>query len=621
MHTYRLLTPAVLALTLWLSPIAAHADESCPALAPIAADAAITAAPGIALHGSPALPANFTHLPYVNPDAPKGGSVKLAGFGSFDNLNPFILKGEAADNLGLMYDTLMYQSEDEPFSQYGLLAQSVDVPADRSWIAFNLNPNAKFSDGKPVTADDVVWTFNTLISKGNPFFRAYYAEVQKVEAESPTRVKFTFKMAGNRELPLIIGQLAVLPKHYWDGKNFEDTTLTPPVGSGPYAVKDVQAGRSISYQRRADYWGKDLPVNRGRYNIDTIKIDYYRDENVMMEAFKAGEVDFRAERVARLWATAYDFPAVQKGQVIKEEIAHQNPQGMQGFVFNTRRDVFKDVRVRHALALLMDFEWMNANLFHGQYKRSTSYFSNSELASSGVPTCAELAVLEPFRAQLPETLFTQPFTLPVTKGDGNIRDLLMQANNLLKDAGYEIQKGVMTNKATGKPLTFEVLLFDSAFERVVQPYLRNLERLGIKASIRMVDTAQYQARLNERDFDMISGGFGQSLSPGNEQAGFWSSQSAAIAGSPNVAGVANPVIDQLIEQIIKAPDRDRLVATTRALDRVLLSGWYVVPNWHLSSYRVAYWNRFSHPAHMARYSLGWPDEWWVDAGKDAALKQ
>jgi microcin C transport system substrate-binding protein len=609
---------ALFALALLL-PAPALATE-CPAILSPAPEADRIGVHGLALHGEPALPAGFTSLPYLNPDAPKGGTVHVSGFGSFDNLNPFILKGEAGDNLGALFDTLMYQSEDEAFTQYGLLAQSVDMPADRSWVAYTLRPEAKFADGTPVKASDVVFTFNTLKEKGNPFYRTYYADVVKVEAEGVHKVKFSFKGPGNRELPLVMGQLPVLAEHDWKDKDFTATTLKALLGSGPYKIASLEQGRNIVYERRADYWGKDLAVNRGRYNFDKIIVDYYRDENVMLEAFKAGDIDFRPERVARLWATGYDFPAVKDGRVVKEEIKHENPQGMQGFVFNTRRAVFKDVRTRKALALLMDFEWMNANLFHGQYKRSQSYFSNSELASTGLPACEERSLLISLGDKLPSHVLDTAFKLPVTKGDGNIREQLKAASDLLKDAGYTVQKGIMSS-ADGKPLGFEVLLYDSAMERVVQPYLRNLERLGIKAKIRMVDTAQYQARLIDRDYDMIVGGFGQSLSPGNEQLGYWGSASADVTGSPNAAGVKDPAVDALVEKIIKAPTREALVDATRALDRVLLAGWYVVPQWHTSSYRVAYWNRFSHPARTAKYSLGWPDSWWLDPAKDTALKK
>lgn len=598
----------LLALGLLLAPLASFA-----------ADAGITAAHGLALHGAPKYAPDFTHFDYVNPDAPKGGLVRLGGFGGFDNLNPFILKGEAADGLGMIYDTLLQSSADEPFTEYGLLAESIDLPADRSWVAFNLRPEAKFSDGKPVTADDVVWSFNILKTEGAPFYRSYYSEIVKAVAESPTRVKFTFASAGNRELPLIVGQMPVMPQHYWEGKKFADTTLVPPIGSGPYAIGDVTAGRSISFNLRPDYWGKDLPVNKGRNNFGTIRYDYYRDLSVMFEAFKAGELDFRLEMSARQWATGYNVPAVTDGRIVKENIANEDPQGMQGFMFNTRRDVFKDVRVRHAIALLMDFEWMNANLFYSQYTRSQSYFSNSELASTGLPSAAELALLEPYKAQLPASVFTTPFELPKTAGNGSMREQMAAAVNLLKEAGYTLKNGVM--QKDGKPLAFEFLLVQEDFVRVVQPFVQNLARIGIKATLRVIDTAQYQNRLNDFDFDMIVTSVSNSLSPGNEQMNFWGSKEADQVGSRNYAGVKSPVVDALIAQLIKAPDRETLVTICHALDRVLLSGWYVVPQWHLSSYRVAYWNRFAHAPVLQKYGMGFMDTWWVDAAKDRALTQ
>jgi len=611
-----------LALGLFLSPLAAFATATPEAATPAQQAAGdLTGVHAIALHGAPKYGPDFAHFDYVNPNAPKGGLVRMGGFGSFDNLNPFILKGEAADGLGMMYDTLLQSSADEPFTEYGLLAESIDLPADRSWVAFELRDAATFSDGKPVTADDVVWSFNTLKNEGAPFYRAYYAEVVKAEAESPTRVKFTFAEAGNRELPLIVGQMPVLPKHYWEGKKFADSTLTPPIGSGPYEIANATAGRSITFKLREDYWGRDVPVNKGRYNFGLIRYDYYRDLGVMFEAFKAGELDFRLENSARNWATGYNVPAVANGRLIKETIAHEDPQGMQGFMFNTRRDIFKDVRVRKAIALLMDFEWMNTNLFYGQYKRSQSYFANSELASSGIPQGNELALLEPFRSQLPAEVFTTPFALPQTAGDGNIRAQMQQAVALLKEAGYELKNGVMTSKATGKPLSFEFLLVQEDFVRVVQPFTKNLERIGVKARLRVVDSAQYINRLNDFDFDMIVTSVPNSLSPGNEQLNFWGSTFADQPGSRNYAGVKNPVVDALIAQLIKAPDRKTLVDTVHALDRVLLSGWYVVPQWHLSSHRVGYWNRFAHPVVSQKYGLGFLDTWWVDPAKDAALTQ
>jgi microcin C transport system substrate-binding protein len=597
----------------------------CVALPALAENAPVPAVRnglhGLAMHGDPAYGQGFSHFAYTNPDAPKGGAIHLGGFGGFDNLNPFILKGEAAEGLSLMYDTLMMGSADEAFSQYGLLAESVDLPDDRSWVAFTLRPEAKFSDGTPVTADDVVWTFKTLMEKGSPYFRAYYSEVTGAVAESPRRVKFTFKGPGNRELPLIVGQMAVLPKHYWDGKDFSASTLETPIGSGPYRLGAVQAGRSITYDLRPDYWGKDLPVNRGRYNISHITYDYYKDLEVMFEAFKAGEIDFRLENVARNWATGYDLPAVKEGRIRKELIPHQDPQGMQGFFMNTRRPVFSDVRVRHALSLLLDFEWLNKNLFHNQYTRSTSFFANSELASSGVAAADEVKLLEPFKDQLPPEVFTAPFALPVTAGDGNQRDQLRQAVEMLKGAGWELKNGVMTNTQSGQPFTFEILLVQDNFIRVTQPLVKALERIGIKAAIRVIDTAQYQNRLNDFDYDMIVGTASQSLSPGNEQTNYWGSLAADLKGSSNFAGVKSPVVDALITKIVQAPDRPSLLTAVHALDRVLLNGYYVIPQWHMAAHRVAYWNRFSHPEVLQKYGFGFPDVWWVDAAKDAALKR
>lgn len=595
----------------------------CVAFPALAADAPVpsvrTGLHGLAMHGDPAYGPNFSHFAYTNPDALKGGAIHLGGFGGFDNLNPFILKGEAAEGLSLMYDTLMMGSADEAFSQYGLLAQSVDLPEDRSWVAFTLRPEAKFSDGTPVTAEDVVWTFKTLMEKGSPYFRAYYNEVTGAVAESPNRVKFTFKGPGNRELPLIVGQMAVLPKHYWDGKDFSASTLEPPIGSGPYRLGGVQAGRSVTYDLRPDYWGKDLPVNRGRYNIAKITYDYYKDLEVMFEAFKAGAIDFRLENVARNWATGYDLPAVREGRILKELIPHQDPQGMQGFFMNTRRPVFSDVRVRHALSLLLDFEWLNKNLFHDQYTRSTSFFANSELASGGLPTADELKLLEPFKDQLPPDVFSAPFALPVTSGDGNQRDQLRQAVDMLKTAGWELKNGVMTNMQSGQPFTFEILLVQDNFIRVTQPLVKALERIGIKAAIRVIDTAQYQNRLNDFDYDMIVSTASQSLSPGNEQTNYWGSLAADLKGSSNFAGVRSPAVDALIAKIVQAPDRQSLLTAVHALDRVLLNGYYVIPQWHMAAHRVAYWNRFSHPEVLQKYGFGFPDVWWVDATKDAAL--
>ncbi len=582
---------------------------------------ALAAAPahGIAMHGDLKYPADFTHFDYTNPNAPKGGKVRLSALGSFDSLNPFILKGRNASSLGLVFDTLTDSSEDEAFSAYGLIAESMEVPEDRSWIIFNLRPEARFNDGSPVTAEDVKFSLETLKTKGHPFYRSYFGSVGKVEVLGKHRVKFSFAGGENREMPLIIGQMPILPSAWWAGKEFDATTLEFPLGSGPYKAKEIDPGRSITYERVKDYWGRDLPVNKGRYNFDEIRIDYYRDATVALEAFKAGEFDFNQENVAKNWATAYDIPAVHNGQMIKEGIPHEQGTGMQGFVFNTRRPMFSDARVREALGLLFDFEWTNKTLFYDAYTRSNSYFSNTELASSGLPQGEELAILTRHKDQLPAELFTKPFSLPVTKGDGNIRPNLRQALHLLKQAGWQLKDKKLVDRE-GQPMTFEILLVQPTFERVVLPYTRNLEKLGIEVSVRTVDTSQYKNRLDQFDFDMVVGSFGQSLSPGNEQRDFWSSKVADEQGSRNLMGIKNPVIDELIELVISAPNRDSLVARTRALDRVLLWGHYVIPNWHIAQHRIVYWNKFGHPKIAPRYALGFYT-WWVDADKAAKLKK
>lgn len=566
---------------------------------------------GIAMHGDLQYPADFSHFGYVNPNAPKGGEMRLAAVGSFDSLNPFILKGSAATGLSLTYDTLMTQSADEPFSEYGLVAESVEMPEDRSWVIFNLRPEARFHDGSPVTADDLVFTVEALQTKGHPFYRAYYGAIERVEKLGPRRVKFHFSGGENRELPLIVGQMPLLSKAWWQQHDFSKTSLTPFLGSGPYKVGKVDPGRSISYQRVPDYWARDLPVNKGRYNFDTIRYDYYRDATVALQALKGGEYDFREENISKNWATAYDFPALRDGRFKKEEIANENPSGMQAFLFNTRRPIFANPGVREALAYAFDFEWSNKNLFYGAYKRTRSYFANSELASSGLPSGQELAILEPFRDQLPAEVFDSEFAVPVSDGSGNIRGNLRMAVKLLKQAGWTVKAGKRIDPATGKQARFEILLVSPAFERVVLPFVRNLKRLGIEVSVRTVDSSQYQNRIENFDFDMIVASIGQSLSPGNEQRDFWHSAGADNPGSRNLAGIKDPVVDALVEQVIAAPDRDTLVAASRALDRVLLWGHYVIPQWHLQSYRVAYWDKFARPARSPKYSLGAIDTWWV----------
>lgn len=572
------------------------------------------------MHGEPKYGPGFSHFDYVNPDAPKGGTLAMAAIGTFDNLNPFIVKGAAAAGIGLLYETLTTTALDEPFTEYGLLAAKIEVPDDRSYVAYELRPEARWHDGRPVTVEDVIFSFETLKAKGLPFYRAYYANVAKVIQDGGRRVKFVFDGTPNRELPLIVGQMPILPKHYWEGRAFDQTTLEPPLGSGPYKIKSVDAGRSIVYERVKDYWGADIPVNRGRNNVDIIRYDYYRDPNVALEAFKAGQFDLRLESSSRFWATGYDSPALQKGLIVKEEIPTEGGTGMQAFVFNIRRDKFKDPRVREALGYAFDFEWTNKTLFYGQYTRTKSYFANSELAAQGLPGPDELKLLEPYRDRLPREVFEKEYEPPVTDGSGNNRDNLREAVRLLKEAGYEVRNGKLTDTKTGEPLAFEILLDQGGlFERIVGPFAKNLERLGIGVSLRTVDDAQYENRLQNFDYDMVIATFGQSLSPGNEQRDFWGSEAADQPGSRNLIGIKDPVVDALIQKIVSAGTREELVAACRALDRVLLWNHYVIPQWHNRVTRVAYWKKIAHPATMPRYGIDL-FAWWVNQTEAAQVE-
>src|SRR5262245_59003799 len=598
----------LLALVLAVALTTASATPAWPRSAP-------TAHPthGLSIHGDLKYGPGFRHFDYANPRAPKGGGVTLRAIGTFDNLNPFILKGVPAAGIAMTFDTLTVQSSDEPASEYGLVAETIETPPDRSWVAFTLRPKARFHDGSPITVEDVMWTFETLRTKGHPLYRSYYAAVASVEKTGPRTVRFAFKPGDNRELPVIVGQLPVLSKAYWANRDFTKTTLEAPLGSGPYKVESLEPGRSITYRRVPDYWGAALPVNVGRYNFDTIRYDYYRDDTVALEAFKGGAFDFRQEASAKNWATAYDVPAVRDGRIRKEQIPNEVPTGMQGFVFNTRRAIFKDPRVREALAVAFDFEWSNAHLFYGAYTRTKSYFSNSELASRGLPSPAELAVLEPLRGKIPEEVFTREYQPPSTAG-GGMRPNLVRALALLEQAGWVVRDLKLVNAQTGEPMAFEILLDDPNFERITLPYVKNLERLGVTARVRTVDAAQYEYRMKQFDFDMTVVLLQQSLSPGNEQVDFFASTSADTPGSRNLAGIRDPAVDRLIELVIAAPDRPSLVARTRALDRVLLWGHYVIPHFHINAFRVAYWNRFGRPAVAPKYDVGF-DTWWIDPSR------
>lgn len=578
----------------------------------------------VAMHGDIKYGPDFTHFDYTNPDAPKGGTIRLSALGStFDSFHPFILKGVSAAGAGSPFETLTVSSMDEAFTGYGLLAETIEMPEDRSWVAFNIRPEAKWHDGQPVSAEDVVFTFNILMEKGHPQYRFYYGDVESVEATAQRRVKFTFKSADNRELPLTVGQLPVLPKHYWADKDFSKTTLEPPLGSGPYKVKSFEPGRNVVYERVQDYWGKDLAVNAGKNNFDEIRYDYYRDHTVAVEAFKGGAFDFRYENTAKNWATLYDTEEVKNGLINKMTFKHEVGTGMQAFVYNLRREKFQNPKVREALAYAFDFDWANKNLFHDQYSRTTSYFSNSELASSGLPTGRELEILEQFRDQLPPEVFTKTYMPPKTDGSGKIRGNLKTAVTLLKEAGYVVKNRKMTNAKTGEALSFEILLVSPAFERIVLPFKKNLERLGIEASVRIIDVAQYKERTDNFDYDIIVDVFGQSQSPGNEQYNYWTSEAADRSGSRNSIGIKDPVIDELVKLVVSAPDRDELIHRTRALDRALLWGHYVIPNWHLKIARIVSWNKFGMPKTYAKYNPGYTawSLWWYDAAKANQLTE
>jgi microcin C transport system substrate-binding protein len=568
------------------------------------------------MYGEPKYGPDFTHFDYVNPDAPKGGTVRLGAAGTFDSFNPYVIKGNPAAGVGA--ETLLVASEDEPFTKYGLIAETIEWPDDRSWVAFTLRPQARWHDGRPITVEDVIFSLETLKTKGQPFYRFYYGTIDRAEKVGERKVKFFFKEAGNRELPLIAGEMPILPKHYWEGRDFERTTLEPPLGSGPYRIADFEAGRFVVLERVPDYWGRDLPVNIGQNNFERMRYDYFRDETVLRQALKAGVLDFRIENQAKAWALDYDIPAVRNGWLKKVQFPQERPAGMQAFAFNTRRPLFADRKVREALNYAFDFEWTNRVLFFGQYKRSESYFSNSELASRGLPDGLERAVLDRYRGRVPEEVFSREYQAPATDGSGWPRANLLKALALLNEAGWVVRDMKLVDERTGEQMRFEILIVSPTFERIILPLVRNLKRLGIDAYIRLVDESQYINRLRSFDFDMAMLAWGESESPGNEQRDYWSSTAATSPGSRNYIGVSDPVVDELIEAVINAPDRDSLVARTRALDRVLLWSFYVIPGWHLSADRVLYWDKFSYPDVSPKRGVQF-DTWWLDQAKATAL--
>ena len=584
---------------------------------------------GLSLFGDPLkYPPDFKNFDFVNPNAPKGGFVRFGDVGTFDNLNPFILKGvsfvrysNSMMRSGELFDSLMSGSLDEPMTAYGLIAETVDLPEDRLSITFSLRHQARFHDGSPITPRDVCWTFETLLTKGHPSFRVEFANVDKCEVLDDRRVKFTFKNNTDRDLPMIVAGLPVLSEKWWQGKDFSQPTLDPPLGSGPYRIAKVDPGRSITWERVKDYWAKDLPVNKGMANFDTVRIDYYRDMSVMFEALKAGQIDVREDLTSKDWATAYDFPALKQGLVIKQQVHHEVPQGMQGFVFNTRRPIFQDRRVRRAIGYLFDFEWTNKNFFYDSYKRTKSYWENSDLAARGLPQGEELKTLEAYRGKIPDEVFTTEYQPPTYDGTGNIRDGLRQALELFKEAGWTVKNGKLVN-AKGEQFAFEFLDDDPRMERVVLPFIKNLERVGIVARLRTIDAAQYENRRRDYDFDMITVRYGASLAPGTELREFFGSEAAKQPGSPNTSGIEDPVVDELIEKALRVKTRAALVPIIHALDRVLLFGYYVVPNWYSDFYRVAYWNKFGMPPTQPKYA-SMPSSvistWWIDPAKEQNL--
>jgi microcin C transport system substrate-binding protein len=581
---------------------------------------------GLSLFGDLKYPPGFKRFDYVNPNAPKGGAARLGGLGTFDNFNLVVsgVKGNAAAGLNELYDTLIVSSLDEVSAEYGLLAEAISHPADFSSVVYRLRPEAKWHDGKPVTPDDVIFSLQAF-QKNHPMLSAYYRHVVKAEQTGEREVTFTFDSPGNRELPQIVGQLTVLPKHWWEGtdatgkkRDVAATTLEPPLGCGAYRIKEFVAGRTVVYERVKDYWGRDLNVNVGRDNFDELRFEYFRDSTVALEAFKGDALDWRTENSAKNWATAYDFPAVKDKRVVLEEFPNRASGRMQGFVLNTRREKFSDPRVRLALNYAFDFEEMNKQLFFGQYQRIGSYFEGTELACSDLPEGQELAILEAVRDKVPPELFTKPFKNPVGGSPENVRGNLREATRLLKEAGYEIRNQKLTNARTGEQFSIEFLTSDPNSERFVLFYKPSLERLGINVSVRTVDEAQFTNRERNWDYDSITNVWGQSLSPGNEQRDYWSTTSADRIGSRNYAGIKNPAIDVLIERVIFAKNRAELVAATRALDRVLLWNHYVVPQFTYNKTRAARWDRFGRPEKMPEYaSAAFPTIWWWDAERAA----
>ncbi len=570
--------------------------------------AEVTVARFFSLHGEPKYKENFTHFEYVNSFAPKRGALRLHSIGTYDNFHNYAQRGVWAAGIDSIYDTLMAGSDDEIDVVYPLVAEKLEYPDDYAWVIFHINPKARFHDGVPITAETAVYSFNTFMEFGVPQFRQYFSAVEDVTALDTYRVKFTLK-EGDKEMILSLCTRTVIPKHFWEGRDFTEPLTEVPLGSGPYKISDYKIGQYVEYERVKDYWAKDLPVNKGQHNFDYIRYDYYRDENVAFEAFKAGEYDFRQENISKNWATMYSGPQFESGQIRKEEIPHDIPRPMQAFVYNIQRPFFSDRRVREALGYALDFEWMNENLFYNQYKRTRSYFQNTEYEAKGLPSPEELKILEPIRDQIPPEVFTREYNPPVTDGSGNIRPQIRKALALLKEAGWEIRNQVLVNTETGEPMEFEMLLYLSSFERVAIPIQKNLEKLGVTMNIRLIDTTQFTNRLRERDFDMISGGYSANYYPDSGLMIVWHSD--YLDHTYNTAGVQDPAVDYLVEGIDEhQEDQEALLHWGRALDRVLTWNYYVMPEWYTSVFKVAYWNKYARPMTRPKYALG-VSTWWA----------
>ena len=582
-----------------------------------ASDVAVNRVHALTLDDEPKYEEGFEHLDYVNPNAPKGGEVRMMTIGAFDSFNNYIIKGNPATGLALLTDTLMASAQDDSLSEYGLIAESVDVAEDLSFVIYNLRTEAKFHDGTPVTAEDVIFSFNLLIEQGRPLYRLYYADIASIEALDSHRVKFSFSGPPNRELPQIVGQLRVFSKAYWEDRDFSASSLEAPLGNGPYKIGEFEPGRYVVYQRVEDYWGANLPIRKGRFNFDRIRYDFVRDETIALEAFKAGEYDYRVERTAKQWATQYNFPAVREGKVVARAMPHQRSVGMSCLVFNTRLEKFSNPKIREAIAYGLDFEWSNENLFYMQYHRTRSFYENSDLAATGLPSPEELALLEPFRGKIPDRVFTTEYKPPTTVG-GSLRKNLQSAVRLIRESGWLLEDGKLIEPSSGQQLEMEILLVSPSFERIVLPFVRNLERLGIKGSVRTVDTAQFRNRRRDFDYDTIVATFAQSHSPGNEQRDYWGSAAASQPGSRNYAGISDPVVDALVGHIVEAASRRELIHASRALDRVLQWGHYVVPFWHSRTDRVAWWDKLKNSGRKPAYSIGF-DSWWIDESAETIV--